>query len=135
MCRVSAENVEVVKQAYEAFNQGGASAIRPFLAEDAEFREPPEQPAARIARGADEVVRLFGEFEAAWMSHKTQLDEVRAVDDDTVLALSVERFQGRDGIEVTAPFGAVFTLREGKITRWQAFWERRSALETAGVRE
>jgi ketosteroid isomerase-like protein len=49
--------------------------------------------------------------------------------------LSIERFRGRDGVDVSAPWGAVFTVRDGKIARWQAFWDRRKALEAAGLSE
>ena len=54
---------------------------------------------------------------------------------DSVLLFSVERFKGRDGFELEAPFGSVFTLRDGKIVRWEAFWDRQKALEAAGLSE
>jgi ketosteroid isomerase-like protein len=38
-------------------------------------------------------------------------------------------------MEVAAPAGAIFTLREGKIVRWEAFWDRQRALEAAGLSE
>jgi ketosteroid isomerase-like protein len=50
-----------------------------------------------------------------------------------VLYVSVEHFKGRDGIELDAPFAGIFTLREGKITRWQAFWDKQKALEAADL--
>jgi ketosteroid isomerase-like protein len=75
------------------------------------------------------------EFESAWTEHNTEAEEIRAVDADRVLLISVEHFKGRDGIEVEAPLAAIFTLRDGKIVRWQAFWERQKALEAAGLSE
>ena len=60
---------------------------------------------------------------------------MRAVGDDRVLLMSVEHFRGRDEVEVSAPWGAVFTIRDEKIVRWQAFWDRRKALEAAGLSE
>jgi len=38
-------------------------------------------------------------------------------------------------MEVSAPLGSLFTIREGKIVRWQAFWNRAAALEAAGLSE
>jgi hypothetical protein len=29
----------------------------------------------------------------------------------------------------------LFTLRDGKIIRWEAFWEKQRALEAAGLSE
>ena len=48
---------------------------------------------------------------------------------------TVERFRGRDGIEVAQPAGTIFTLRQGKVVRWEAFWNREMALEAAGLSE
>ena len=55
------------------------------------------------------------------------------IDDERVLVLSIEHFRGRDGIEVAQPCGAIFTLRDGKVTRMQPFWERENALEAVGL--
>jgi ketosteroid isomerase-like protein len=97
------------------------------------FEEPPEQPAPRVARGRDAAAELFGEFDAAWEEHRSELEEVRALDPERVLVLSIEHFRGRDGIEVDQPAGAIFTLRDGRIVRLQAFWDRASALGAAGA--
>ncbi len=78
---------------------------------------------------------MFGEFEEAWAEHRTEPEEIRAVGADRVLLLSVEHFRGRDGMEISSPFAAVFTIRDDKIVRWQAFWDREAALEVAGLSE
>ncbi len=134
---MSKENVEILRRAAELFNERGiAGALTEELfADDVEFHEPPEQPAPRSARGREEVRALFGEFDAAWADHKTKPEEFRALDDERVLVLSIERFKGRDGIAIDAPAAAIFTLREGKIVEWQAFWDRHGALEAAGLSE
>jgi ketosteroid isomerase-like protein len=74
-----------------------------------------------------------GEFDAAWEEHHSELQEIRAVGADRVFLVTIERFKGRDGIELEAPFAAVFTLREGKIFRWQAYWDKKKALAAAGL--
>jgi uncharacterized protein len=132
---MSQENVEIVRRAIEAFNEGGITAAREMYADDLEFHEPPEQPAPRVTRGLDEAAEIFGQFEQAWAEHHSEPEEIREVGADKVLLFSIEHFRGRDGVEVSAPFGALFTLRDGKIVRWQAFWERHRALEAAGLSE
>ena len=134
---MSEENIEILRRAVEAFNERGiAGAVTDELfADDVEFHEPPEQPAPRSARGREEVRQLFGEFDAAWAEHKSEPEEFRALDDERVLVFSVERFKGRDGMAIDAPGGAIFTVRNGKIVEWQAFWDRQSALEAAGLSE
>ena len=117
------KNVETVRRAVEEFNEVGFDGVgaSDLLTDDVEFHEPPEQPAPRVARGRDEVRKLAGEFDRAWEEHKSELLELRALDADRVLLVSVERFKGRDGIELEAPFAAIFTLR------------RRQDLALAGV--
>jgi ketosteroid isomerase-like protein len=134
---MSQKNVEIVRQAVEAFNELGFDGIgvSDLIADDFEFHEPPEQPAPRVARGREQVRKLAGEFDAAWVEHKSEAEEIRAVDADRVLLVSLERFKGRDGIQLEAPFAAIFTLRDGKIVKWEAFWDKKKALETVGLRE
>ena len=132
---MSQQNVEILRRANEAFNTGGIPAARPYFTEDVEFHEPPEQPAPRAARGIDDVARLFGEFDATWLSHRSEIEGVQPLDNDRLLVFSIEHFRGRDGIEVSAPAGAVFTFRDGKIVRWEAFWDRQHAREAVGLSE
>ena len=75
------------------------------------------------------------EFDSAWAEHKSEPEEIRALGPDKVLLTTVEHFIGRDGNELETPLASIFTLRDGKITRWQAFWDRRKALEVAGLSE
>ena len=134
---MSTEKEEVVRRAAELFNERGiAGAVTAELfADGVVFHEPPEQPAPRSARGREEMREMFGEFDAAWAEHKTEPQEFRTLDDERVLVFSVERFKGRDGITVDAPGAAIVTVRDGKIAEWQAFWDRQSAIEAAGLSE
>ena len=134
---MSQENVEVIQQVIAAFNEGGAGSemTLSFFAEDAVFEEPPEQPAPGVAQGREAVSELFGRFDETWEEHHSEPEEFRVIDDERVLYLSVDHFRGRDGIEIHQPSATLFTLREGKVTRMQAFWERKTGLEAAGLSE
>ena len=134
---MSQENVEIVRRAVELFNESGVTGpgLNLLFTEDAEFHEPPEQPAPRIARGREEVRMLMDEFDSAWEEHRSEPKEIRAVGIDKVLLISVEHFKGRDGIELEAPHAAIFTLRDRKIVRWESFWDRRRALKAVGLPE
>ena len=85
------------------------------------------------AEGRDAVSRTFSQFDEAWEEHRSDPEEIRVIDAERVLLLSIDHFRGRDGIEIVQPSGTVFTLRAGKVIRMQAFWERRNALEAAGL--
>jgi ketosteroid isomerase-like protein len=57
--------------------------------------------------------------------------------DEVVLLVRNQRQWGRhSGIATDSPpYGMVFTLRNGKVTRWRGYPDHESALEAAGVRE
>ena len=126
------ENAEIVRRATEVFNSEGPEAAgRAFFSDDVEFVDPPDSPSPRVARGRDEVRAQFNAFNQTWESHRTDPREIRAVGSDRVLLISEERFVGRDGIEVDASSASVFTLRDGKIVRWETFWDVEQALASA----
>ncbi len=104
-----------------------------FFHPDAVFEEPPEQPSPTVARGRDEAIRTFAQFEEAWKEHRSETEEIRVIDDERVLVLSIEHFKARDGMEISQPCGSLVTLRDGKIVRMQSFWERENALKAAGL--
>jgi len=74
-------------------------------------------------------------FDEAWEENRFEIEEIRSLDDERVLALGINHFRGRGGIEVDQPSATLFTLREGKVTRMQSFWERDNALKAAGLAE
>jgi ketosteroid isomerase-like protein len=81
------------------------------------------------------VRKQFSAFNETWEKHTSEPQEIRSVGADKVLLVSVEHFTGRDGIELQTPSASVFTLRDGKVIRWEAFWDRGRALEAAGISE
>ena len=134
MPAMSQENVEIVRRAVEAFNKVGLaeSALRIFDP-DAVFEEPPEQPSPTVVEGRDAAIEIFRQFDEAWQEHRSEPEEIRVIDGERVLLLSVEHFKGRDGIEISQPGGSIFTLRDDKVVRLQSFWERENALKAAGL--
>jgi ketosteroid isomerase-like protein len=131
---MSRENLDLVRRVMETFTElGMEESARRFFHVDGVFEEPPEQPSPAVARGRDAAIRTFRQFDEAWEEHRSEVEEIRAVDDERVLVLSVEHFRGRDGIEITQPCANLFTLREGMVVRLQSFWERANALAAAGL--
>src|SRR5688500_7565637 len=131
---MSQSNVEIVRKSVQAFNEiGMAETALRFFDVGAVFEEPPEQPSPTMAEGRDAAVRTFRQFDEAWEEHRSEAEEIRVIDDERVLLLSVEHFRGRDGLEISQPCGSIYTLRDGKIVRMQSFWERATATEAAGL--
>jgi len=134
---MSQENVEIIRRLVDSYNRAGigAEATLGFFDDAAVFEEPPEQPGPTVVEGRGAVAQTFRAFDEAWEAHRSDPEDIRVIDAERVLLLSVDYFRGRDGIEIVQPSGTVFTLRDGKVVRMQAFWERENALDAAGLSE
>ena len=131
--RMSEENVEIVRSAIAAFNAGGLERAQEFVHPEIEFQEPPTQPAPRTVRGREQTRLTFAAFDEAWEEHRTEVEEIRELGENEVLTFTIEHFRGRDGIEISQPAGSIYTLRDRKIVKLRPFWDRRQALEAAGL--
>jgi ketosteroid isomerase-like protein len=130
----SEENIETVRNAHAAFNEGGPEAGMRFVDPAAVFEEPPEQPGAGVFADRDSGTAAFGAWEQTWESHRSEWKQARPLDQERVFLETIEHFQGRAGIEVSQPSWMIFTFRDGKIVRFQPFWSEEKALaaSTAG---
>jgi ketosteroid isomerase-like protein len=85
-------------------------------------------------KGRDQVVAFLRSFMGSWAAHEIDIEELRELGDGRVLVLSTERARGRtSGIETVAHPAALWTLRDGKIVRFEAFGDRDEALRLAGL--
>jgi ketosteroid isomerase-like protein len=132
---VSQENVEVVKQGFEAFARDGWQALLPFLHPEFEAITSPEVAMEPDTyRGAEGVRRYFESFEDA-MEDIRFLTEGEFLDagDKVVVPFRLAARGRETGIEVEQPAFQVWTLREGKALRLEVFGSREKALEAAGL--
>jgi ketosteroid isomerase-like protein len=135
---MSRENVEVVRQVFEAGVRRDSAATFSLYdhtlvwdvsrLEGVDFEEG-------VFHGHDGLRRWFRSWLAAWESVKNDLDEVFDVG-DFVVSSTTQRSRGKtSGIEVELKQYAVWTIRGGKVTRVVWFQTREEALESVGLRE
>jgi ketosteroid isomerase-like protein len=85
--------------------------------------------------GVDGLRAFMLDWTAPWLTYRIEIEE--AIDiGERVLLLNHDRGR-REGStqEVRGRLGAVFTLRDGKIARLDAYTTRADALEAAGLSE
>ena len=117
----------------EAFNAEGFEGILRFLHPEIEFHEPPEQPGATVFRGSEEARTGFAKWSETWLEQRSEVQGGEILDDGRILVFSREHLLGRDGLRVENDCGSIFTFRDGKILRWQVFWDPANARAAAGV--
>ena len=132
------ENVEIVREAWDAWLRGDFEALfDSFFDEDVvydltRFREWPDH----TYRGIDGVRRGLTEWLSVWVGWEAGVDGFLAVPDGRVVVLTWQRGKGREsGLPMDMEWAQVITVREGKITRVDAYDDRSVALEAAGLSE
>jgi ketosteroid isomerase-like protein len=132
---MSQENVEIVRRFFDAVERRDFDAALKDVAPDCEFDNSSNLGEWRgVHRGHDQIRQLWRSFLEPWESFWSEADELIDAG-DRVVGWGTAHLRGRDGIEVTAKQGFVFTFRDGVVTHVAAFNERAEALEAAGLSE
>jgi ketosteroid isomerase-like protein len=132
---MSEQNVEVVREVYTHLERGQYF-VRHLVAEDLVF----VRRGAALGllegewRGFEDIQAAVFEYIRSWDDLRNELQEIRDVDERRVLALDRQIGRGRaSGVVMEREMATLFTLREGKIIRWESYWERTDALDAAGL--
>ena len=133
---MSEENVELVRRAFEAFNRGDHDAAFADLAPEFEYVPSGAIPGVTGIHRGPEGFRSFtrwllDQFDDA----RVEVNEIFA-EGDRVIVSATNRGRGkRSGIDSSWQVWQVFTLRDGKAVRGEAFTSKEDALEAAGLPE
>jgi ketosteroid isomerase-like protein len=140
---MSQENVDFVRGLFSgvpAMDKDELLAALPQFVEYAcdpeiEWIEDPSRADARTYRGHEGVIESFRQWLENFDEWGAELEEVRDCG-DRVLATMREEGRGRaSGATVSGRNYYVMTFRDGKILRYQEFYDQGMALEAAGLRE
>jgi ketosteroid isomerase-like protein len=134
------ENVEIVRQVYEAAARRDSATVFALYDEDVELDSTrlniPFGEAGSVVHGHDGARSFFREWHEAWEIIDYDYDELIDVGDDHVIAVVTRRARGRaSGADVKLHVALLFTIRRGKIVRLVWFPARADALEAAGLSE
>ena len=131
---MSQENVEIVRHCVEAFLSGDNETALSHYDPEVEF-DATARPEGQVYRGHQGVAEAMRVWVGAWEDWKFEVEEFIDMG-DRVLLIARESGRGKgSGVEIDQQAFVVFTLRQGKIVRWQGFVHRDPALEAAGLRE
>ena len=131
---MSQENVEIVRQTWNAYSERGIEAVLDYVAEDwvgEAFPDGVEGP----WEGKAGVLERYRVFTAAWQD--LVFEPVEFIDaGDNVVAVVAMRGSGKASgapLDITAAY--VYEIRDGEIVRDRPFTSWGQALEAVGLRE
>jgi ketosteroid isomerase-like protein len=134
---VSQENVEMVRDSFDAFAKGGLDALEQFWYPDINWRA--------IEGAPDDVGEMLG-IEAVrrylqdWLEMFDDItvvpEKLIDVGDDRVIAVQLSSGRAKlSGIEAQLRYAVVYTVSDGKILRGREYAELAEALKSVGLEE
>lgn len=121
-------NATVVQEAYTAFGQGDIPGLLKLLSDDVEWLAPGTLPQGGEYHGKAEVVTFFEAIGGAWDTFTPDLEAFGEISDE--LVVGVVRNDGILRASGPSGYGAVhvFTVRDGRITRFREYTDLGLAL-------
>jgi ketosteroid isomerase-like protein len=133
---MSQENVESLRQAYEAFNSGDIERILAFAHPDFEAVVPPELSAEPDTyRGHDGIRRYFQSFEDAMDEIRFQPERFWDVGHSVVALVRLTAKGRQTAIPVEQRIAQVWTVLNGKAVGVRTYPSLAEALKTVGLAE
>jgi len=133
---MSEEDVEVVRQVFDAFNRRDWAAWESHHRPDVLWSNPPEAPDSGIKRGVGSIRRVFEDLLETGDAWHVEVDSVEAVGKGRVLMRGRSVFVGRvSGFPVEDRLFALFDLEDNRVRRVQTFRSTGEALKAAGLSE
>jgi ketosteroid isomerase-like protein len=131
---MSQANVEVVRAMYEHWARGDFS-VSFFDSEVEHSRIGADTPDMEGEwRGAGDVSRAMVEYLHPFSDLRIEAESIIDLDDDRVLVLSRQTARGKlSGAPIDHEFGDLFTLRAGKVVRYDSYWDRAEAIKAVGL--
>jgi ketosteroid isomerase-like protein len=128
------ENVEIVKRLMEAVDRRDIDAFAEVTTPDFEWLPV---FAARVGgdvyRGREGIETFLGEIDEIWEEFRPLPEEYRDLGDG-VLGLGRLKTRGRSsGVPMDSPWGGVYDLRDGKVSRIRTFLDHAQASQAAGL--
>ena len=129
---MSERNLAIVRQTFELWSEGDLDAWADYW-DPAVVVQPPEGwPEAEVLRDLDAWKRQAERLRDSWDEARVEVDDLRPVGTDRVVARIRYVTRGRDpGMSFDTPMAAAFVLREGRISRAEFFMDFADALEAA----
>ncbi len=128
---MSKENLELVQAAFDAYFRGDEPAMLALVDPKVVVTQLPDQPDVQSYRGHEGLIRAMADWVGTWADYSI---DVLGMSErgDHVLVSCRQRGRGKgSGLAMQHDVHFLFTVREGKLARWQMFHTEQGALEAA----
>ncbi len=131
---MSRQNIEIVREAYAAWERDGIDGVIPFVDAEVQFRNPPDAPEAGVYFGHDGIRDWFAKSNEVIGDVHFDVDRIEELPDRRLLAILRGHVKGRgSGIEMEVPFAHVIEMQAGKVTAFTMYTNIDDALDDVGL--
>jgi uncharacterized protein len=124
------ENIEVIQAVIDGWLRGDPAAME-LIAEDVVYVSPPTVPEVKTYHGHEGVLQWVVDWRREWTDYALEVERFEDLGDQVV---TVERNRAtgkRSGVEVDMETYSLWTLRDGKVVRWEGFASEEDARAAA----
>jgi ketosteroid isomerase-like protein len=122
------DEIDAVRASYDALNHGDIDATVDALAPDVEWHESPALPDAGVYRGREAVRAFLEHFLESWQEFHQEIEEVIVEGDRVALMIHLTARGRGSGAEVDAHYAHLWTVRDAKGVRVDAYDDREDAV-------
>lgn len=112
-------NVDLIKNLYQAFATGDIPAVLQLFDEDIEWTEAEGFPYGGTYRGGEAILdNVFMKLATEWSDFKAEPDEFLDAGEKIVALGNYSGSYNQTGKSMNVPFAHVWTLEDGKIVKF-----------------
>src|SRR5215216_6018471 len=128
---MSQENVEIVRQMWEAFSGDDPASGLSFCDSDIEW-DGTNLPDGTVARGHEAIVEHAMRWAEMWDEWRMEPERVIDAEGDRVILVFREIGRTESGLQIDERHAELYAVREGKVVYRKGFSDPADALEAAG---
>lgn len=130
---MSQENVERVKEMYEAFNCGDVERALKLLHPQPELHQPPEIVDAAVYVGLEAFLKGMSRFTEAWHDPRFEPLDAEQVGAGVLMRVRVSGRGRASGLDLSTELFHAWTLRDGRAFQCFVRSTREEVLKAAGL--
>jgi uncharacterized protein len=119
------ENKQLVMEGYRLFQTGQISELLSRYHDDAEWISPELEfvPFSGAFHGKSEIARFFANLDASVHTNRFEPTQFIAENDKVVVTGFASWLAKPTGRSYDSPWVHVFTVRDGKVARFESYWD------------
>jgi ketosteroid isomerase-like protein len=125
------ENIEIVQGVIDGWLRGDPATLD-LISPDVVYVAPPTMPGGKTYHGHQGVLEWVVDWRREWIDYELEVERLEDLGDQVITVERNHATGKRSGVEVDMQTFSLWTLRDGKVVRWEGFPTEEEANAAAG---